>query len=388
MHKDALYHGAKNHWRRDVRSCPALRAADLKVQFGTLDEIFPGAIPQPVMYSENLQHVLSQQKVHLQGGFCPVGAGRISVNQGGYLYDVWDPPIEVMEGGGWSVQERYADMDVSSFLARPKWDVSGARLEPTLGRVAKMFKMLDAASHIGEELEVAIPTEVYVGVRAFNANRIGLRGKVLESTLQKVQQRYEHTLVKIRDEYFPKLQLTFTFSADPTPELADAAVALADISQHQKQGVAKQYVVEELQYLAFLALHPIAGRPTVVLQHYEDVESFLSQAYAAVQYTTAKAWDTFAFLGLTSGPAIHKQDLDGYMLPTMQESSSHDYFAPPPQVLSLWESRDDSWTKITQPYSDRGRVIRKSSQSPVFAFLNTFHPFVGDVWLGKFLDKW
>jgi hypothetical protein len=63
LHKDVVYHRLKKFHRTDVRKLEIIPAIGLdSVNFGTLDEIFPNASNQPVVYSSNISHVIELAK--------------------------------------------------------------------------------------------------------------------------------------------------------------------------------------------------------------------------------------------------------------------------------------------------------------------------------------
>ncbi len=287
-----------------------------------------------------------------------------------------------------------------------KFDLSAAGLEPTLGRVAKIFNILETASHFSKNVNFMLPTAEYMFVRTSNARRIGMPEESIDAmdiAHHETAERYSKAIHAIQKTFFPGMSVSVTASHElkTRAELSgitcdetfrQAVNSLGRFSYHRTSAEGEQYAEEEKGYLSlFLSqggnLITEEDSPSrIMLLNARDIDSFLLQSMYVFNQLGGNAADRLAFIGVGGGPSITTQA--GYhdvLFPTdPQDAVYDDYFGKAPeQVLSPSDSLEISIAKMHHPNSD------KSRSSPLFAYLNVFGRHLGrEKEFAPLLDKW
>ncbi|MBW3004994.1 hypothetical protein KY310_04130 [Candidatus Woesearchaeota archaeon] len=396
MHKDVVFHKLKKFWRSDVRDHPIKKQIGLsEICFGTLDEVFPGANNQPIIYSGNLKHVLDATRwegrnLDVLAGICMFGYSRINAENASSKFDLWVLPKELDKGSDWKLKD---------FASPPrgweKWplvlDTSAAYLEPTFGRVAKILNIFEVARQFSDKVTFMLPTEEYYLVRHAVGKKIGFRAadlRKLRTVHEEAAERYAQAIQKIQGKYFPGVSAeVLSSSQDDIRKGIDSITkdidyrevlcSLKRFSYHQKVNASEECLEEERRYLALLITKNariLDESSRVIILNARDIDSFLLQAmYVYTLFNPAKVLDRIAFVGVGGGPAVTRRIRpDGLVCPLeMQDASYDDYFGlAPTQVISPAESIEDIEAKLNFPHAER------SNTSPIFAYLNVFGEYL------------
>lgn len=406
MHKDVVFHKLKKFWRSEIRNHTLNDKLGLEACFGTLDEVFPDANNQPIIYSGNLQHVLelAQKKetpVDVLAGICMFGYGRINAQNDVGRFDLWVLPKELDKGSDWRLRD-YASLPRGWQNLPLELDVSAAYLEPTFGRVAKIFNIFEAARHFSGDVSFMLPSEEYCRVRTAVARKAGLPDSDLDK-LRKAHEgcvkRYRQAITSIQKCFFPDVSARVLSSSQEdiktgvdriaqNDAFRKAVHALKKFSYHQKINASEECLEEERRYLSlFIADHSAHKDPSkILILNARDIDSFVLQAMCVYDtISSAKAFDRIAFIGVGGGPAITRnvKPKDLFCPLDLQEASYDDYFGlAPVQVISPAECLSGIEAKLDFPHAER------SNTSPVFAYLNVFAEYLKRDDLMQFLDAW
>ena len=396
MHKDVVFHKLKKFWRSNIRNHSLKRRIDfLEIYFGTLDEVFPGANNQPIIYSGNLKRVLDVARwegrnLDVMAGICMFGYGRINAENARNKFDLWALPKELDKGSDWKLRD----------VASPprgwqKWplklDVSAAYLEPTFGRIAKILNIFEVARQFSDKITFMLPTEEYYLIRRAVGKKIGLPAadlRKLRTVHEEAAERYALAIKKIQGRYFPGVSAKILSSNQDdikkgidsiTKEVdyREVLCSLKRFSYHQKANASEECLEEERRYLALLITEHakvLDESSRIIILNARDIDSFLLQAmYVYTFLNPAKVLDRIAFVGVGGGPAITRRVKPGDLICPLdlQESSYDDYFGlAPVQIISPAESVANLETKLDLPHAKR------SNTSPIFAYLNVFGEYI------------
>ena len=418
MHKDVVYHRMKKFYRSDVKNHPIPKAVGLdSVVFGTLDDVFEGASNQPVIYSGNIKHVLDLASeegrgIDVMGGICIFGYGRIAVKHNSTnRFDLWMLPKEIDSESQWHVRDYFEFEEKQRWKgADYKLDLSAAHLEPTLGRVAKIFNILEVMKCINDRYSidsahVTLPTEEYLRVRSAIAKKIGMSNDEINEMGKihaEIADKYARTIETIRAGFFQDIcvstQPTHTENAKMqtnritrNKRFRESVEGLGKFSYHRKANPSKECVAEERGYLSlFLGdkgnLITQEDSPSrVIVLNARDIDSFLLQSmYVFEQLSDYEVNDRLAFVGVGGGPAITRAGSKELLFPVdLQDAGYDDYFAKAPtQVLSPSEDIQKSAAKMLLPHAQR------AATSPIFAYLNNLGRFFGTDQTVPLLDLW
>jgi len=418
MYKDVVYHRMKKFYKSDVKKHPIPKAIGLDdVVFGTLNEVFEGAANQPIIYSGNLKHVLDlaakeERGIDVMGGICIFGYGRIAVkHNSSNRFDLWMLPKEIDSESHWSVN------DFFNFEERQRWkganyklDLSAANLEPTLGRVAKIFNILEVMKCIGEEYgvcsaHVTLPTEEYMKVRSAIARKIGIPEEDvsrMESIHADIADKYARTIESIRSGFFQNVDVSTRPTHDERIKKQTRIITknerfrkgvedLGKFSYHRKANPSEECMEEERGYISLflgdegkMITHKNSHSRVIVLNA-RDIDSFLLQSmYVFQQLSDYEVNDRLAFVGVGGGPAITRAGSKELLFPVdFQDAGYDDYFAKAPlQVLSPSEDIKVSGAKMLLPHAKR------ATTSPIFSYLNNLGRFFGTDQTSLLLDRW
>ena len=311
--------------------------------------------------------------------------------------------------GDWSLYEVFGQKGFPKKWKKEKFsiDLSAAGLEPTLGRVVKIFNILEAASQFSKSINFMLPTEEYLLVRESNARRIGLPEediRAMGAAHRDIAEKYARTILAIQQAYFPGIRVSVTASHEPEVRkglarivgdavFREAVDSLGKFSYHRTAQESEQYAEEEKGYVSLFLSRDgqmLTGKDSqsrVILLNARDTDSFLLQAmYVFNQLGDCRAADRLAFIGVGGGPSITTRA--GYhqvLFPTdPQDAVYDDYFGKAPeQVLSTSDPLEISIAKMHHPYSAR------SVNSPLFAYINALGRHIGvEDDFAPLLDRW
>lgn len=397
IHKDVVYHKLKKFERQELRKNPISKRLKLRdMEFTTLDTIFPGALELPVVHSGNLQRVMENQEFDVMAGICMMGYGRIAVKSSDCRFDLWSLPSQLSEAGDWDMRDYYDSFPKE--WSQPQLDFSAAKLEPTLGRTVKIFNILEVASNLNSSVSFVLPTYEYSKVRAYNAKSLGIDclDKLIE-VHEEASIRYEKQIRGISNCYFPDVHLDVLPShkqlRDEVKQVIKsrtfrkAVKSLGKLSYHQKQSVGKQFIEEELGYVALLLQKngELNKDGRILVLNARDIDSFVLPAmYVYNELQGYNAVEKIAFIGVGGGPSITRAGKNNLMFPVdFQDANYDDYFGKAPtQVLSLEEDIEEARRKLELPHAER------SNTSPIFSYLTRLNPFLGLKGVDELLDQW